>query len=1608
MRSLLVFVIAVFSFFLSNGQLITTDSSYSPEDLVQNILLDGCVEATNITSSNGSNNGFSSIGYFDSSSSSFPFTNGVILSTGNISDAGNTAVSSNLNAGNSSWIGDTDLENVLNINNTLNATSLEFDFISAGNTISFNYILASEEYYNENPCYHSDYFAFLIKPSDNSAPYSNIALVPVTNSIVSTGTIHPQIIGFCDAENDNFFEGYNIGDTNYNGRTTVLNASTSITPNTSYHIKIIVADTDDHNLDTSVLIKGSSFNSNLNLGGTASTCEPSYTINSGLSEPGSFYNWYFNGNPLSQHTASLVATASGTYTLVAQVPYGNSFCSLQGTVEVTVNDLLDTTPISNYEKCEGVNYDNTELFQLFSKNTEAINATNDNGTNYEVTYYPTEADALAGTNALPNNYNNIANPQTVYVIVKNVLTGCKSLNNFDLVVNSQTPPPTMDPAEICDYDSDGFGTFNLVPIKNFYLGYYPSSTIRLFATPENAQENYAPLPNYYNNTSNPQTLYLRISTPGQCPRYTTITLKANIGPEINSGNFSLNACQENQQFASFNLNNIIPEILVNPTNPNYSFSFHLTINNAINGVNAITNPANYTNTTPFQQTLYLRIKDNANPDLCPTIGTFTIFTNAIFSNLPGTTYYICDDTDNDGIAEFDLTNVATFLSSGYNYNVSFYHNQTDLQNNTNAIDKTQPFINNSNPETVYVHIQDNNGCFYNTPVSLNVAPYFDIESPSATFDYCSTTNSTSFNIDFSAFTEELIGTNDYSIAYYVTEADALNGTNEVLSAVNTTNPQTFYAEVIDNTTLCNDIINFTINVLPAPAADYIDDIYICDDDDDGLYTVDLTTKIPELVDDTTDRTFKFFLNSNDAVDEINEITTPTAYTTETDNIIVKIINDNTGCYTLRVFGIFISFFDENAVLNNQYLCENDGNGEEPIIFSDYDVEILAGDINKEVLYFENYTDAENNINAINKSIPYINTSNPQQIYVRIQSTFDSFCYKTYSFTVEVKEEPNFIMPDDQNLCDDISNDGIEAFDLSIPYNTILSSSNQSLNVSFHTSQTDAEFVTNSLPLNYTNISNPQTLYVRVAGSNECIIIFPMDLNVISVADFQQPDTYEVCDSNFDGIITLDITSDDTGALPERLDNLAISYYHSINDAEQDVNSINNPENYTVNQSAVLYIKIRNVVSDCYLIYPFSIVVHIPPVIQDSNLIEICDTDDDSINLNDYNNLLINDTTDVSVSYYPTLASAEQETDAIDPIYTYTNTNFTLYLSATVNTTGCNTIRPVEYIIHPVPVANAVDDIYICTNETTFTYNLNTLDTYSFGTQNNTELELTYHLSLQEAESNENAISNTANYDLTNNLELFTRVTNTITGCYDISSFTAYLIPFPIIPLEDTYILCPETNPLVLSANTGNMDDSYLWTTGNTTSDLLINTPGIYGVTVTSINGCTSTKYINVIASEQATITSIETTNFSNNNSITLNISGIGDYWFSLDGGTPQPSPVFEDVIMGHHTITITDDNGCSDTISDDIVIFGFPNYFTPNNDGINDYWNVFGFNTFTNSVIYIFDRYGKLMKTIAPGDIGWDGTYNGVDMPSTDYWFKAIIKDVEVPFEKTGHFSLKR
>ncbi|NCG04419.1 MAG: T9SS type B sorting domain-containing protein [Bacteroidetes bacterium] len=249
---------------------------------------------------------------------------------------------------------------------------------------------------------------------------------------------------------------------------------------------------------------------------------------------------------------------------------------------------------------------------------------------------------------------------------------------------------------------------------------------------------------------------------------------------------------------------------------------------------------------------------------------------------------------------------------------------------------------------------------------------------------------------------------------------------------------------------------------------------------------------------------------------------------------------------------------------------------------------------------------------------------------------------------------------------------------------------------------------------------------------------------------------------------------------------------------------------------------------------------------------------------------------------------------------------------------------------------------------------------------------------------------------------------------------------PVFDLPSDLVFCQNLGADTIYVTNPNETYDYAWERNGTpipsqpTQDLIITEGGTYTVTATNpITGCTTTKAVIVDPSEIALFGAEDVTIYdltgNGSNRIEIDNStaalGIGNYEFALKLnddpiGLYQDSPVFENVPPGIHTLYVRDKKGCG--IEDLVIsVIGYPFYFTPNGDGTNDTWQILGVNASfqPSSLIYIFDRHGRLMAQIPASGLGWNGTYNGNPLPADDYWFRVKLEDGR---SFTGHFSLVR
>jgi gliding motility-associated-like protein len=381
--------------------------------------------------------------------------------------------------------------------------------------------------------------------------------------------------------------------------------------------------------------------------------------------------------------------------------------------------------------------------------------------------------------------------------------------------------------------------------------------------------------------------------------------------------------------------------------------------------------------------------------------------------------------------------------------------------------------------------------------------------------------------------------------------------------------------------------------------------------------------------------------------------------------------------------------------------------------------------------------------------------------------------------------------------------------------------------------------------------------------------------------------------------------------------------------------------------------------------------------------------------------------------------------------TFRTATQTITARVTNNTTNdpggpCFDETPIAFVVDVTPIAHTIDMTPVCDDESNdglYDFDTSTIQSTLLGGQ--TGMEVHYY----DGTGNELS-SPLPNPFVSSSQTITVTVINPInTTCFATNTFELVVNPLPDFSVNTPQILCLTEPASIIILDISLEDDpqevfDYEWTDQHgtllsNTSSVAVNAPGTYSIALIKTDGtnCSRTRDIVVNPSMIADIDlyDIQIEDDSNNNTITINNEnnnlGVGDYEFSLDDEFFfQDEPYFDFVESGIHTIYIRDKNGCG-VNSIDVSVIGFPRFFSPNNDGYNDTWKVLGVNEifYPEAKIYIFNRFGKLIKQIEPNNDSWDGIFNGAILPATDYWFSAELVDINGNIRiRKGHFSLIR
>jgi len=291
-----------------------------------------------------------------------------------------------------------------------------------------------------------------------------------------------------------------------------------------------------------------------------------------------------------------------------------------------------------------------------------------------------------------------------------------------------------------------------------------------------------------------------------------------------------------------------------------------------------------------------------------------------------------------------------------------------------------------------------------------------------------------------------------------------------------------------------------------------------------------------------------------------------------------------------------------------------------------------------VSYHESLSEAELGQNPITGL--YSNIINSQEIHVRVTELAQPSCYGLTMFNLTVNPLPILLSPTALEVCDDGLPDGLTSIDLSLK-NVEVSGGDTNIQVTYYIDQAEADLGVNPLPIPYTNITNPQTVYVRGEDiTTGCYATTTLDLVVEQAPIAFDPTPLEFCDPDSDGFGDFMLTDSEleiTGGAA----GLTVTYHETPSDAQNSVNAQSSPYNNIVAYNQTIYVRIESstIATDCASFVELELEVYDTPDITDPPTpLEVCDNDADGFaqfNLTSKNDEILNglDATQYQVSYY---------------------------------------------------------------------------------------------------------------------------------------------------------------------------------------------------------------------------------------------------------------------------------------------------------------------------------------------------------------------------------------
>lgn len=460
---------------------------------------------------------------------------------------------------------------------------------------------------------------------------------------------------------------------------------------------------------------------------------------------------------------------------------------------------------------------------------------------------------------------------------------------------------------------------------------------------------------------------------------------------------------------------------------------------------------------------------------------------------------------------FNGTNTVTGSATQYNMDLDIY----DIQNNINPGDTSALIQLTSGQDVVLINtiITKLNSQLPDATITIDAVNQ-ECNSRDIIVDYTvSNLNATDI---LPANTPIAIYANGIFIQATITNSPIQIGasvSNQIVLSIPNSIPSNFTLQfvvddsgngigIVSEIVETNNSYSTQISLLISPEFNILNDIYTCVYEISNTI-IDFSNYINYVLDNQADEV-QFFNSLNDATTNSNPITNISSYTVNIQTTLIYVRIDNLNCFSITSFSINLVLFPEfNTPLDITICRENENTAFD---FSSYSNSVLINPTDT-VHFFENVSDANNNINTILNTNAYLPATTPKEIFVRIDN---NYCYSTVSFTLDYYELPTFNTLEDLITCNEGLTKG--TFDFS-SYEELIKTDINDI-VSFYTSFEDATNQTNEIlnSYSYEAITTPKEIFVRIED-DFCFSI----TSFLLIVENCPPIVYNAVSPNNDGL-----------------------------------------------------------------------------------------------------------------------------------------------------------------------------------------------------------------------------------------------------------------------------------------------------------------------------------------------------------------------------------------------------------------------------------------------------------------------------------------------------------